>query len=104
MENGNYRSAAKVLMEVCREKPDEESKEFLYYSLGQCHFNLGQLKTAIYWSSKSLDLYKKDIATNTSFRYRKCHRDVVVFHCKLLRIDGKAAKADEIVYSLDFES
>jgi tetratricopeptide (TPR) repeat protein len=104
MERGNYRGAAIVLMEVRREKPDEENIEYLYYTLGQCHFNLGQLKTAIYWLSKSFDLYKKGITTNTNLRYRKCYRDVVEFYCKLLRIDGKAAKADKIVYNLDFES
>ena len=104
MEKKNYRGAAIVLMEVCREKPDEENIEYLYYSLGRCHFNLGQLKTAIYWLSKSYDLYKKGITTDNSLRYRNCYRDVIELYCKLLRIDGKAVKADKIVYNIDFES
>jgi tetratricopeptide (TPR) repeat protein len=104
MEKGNYRGAAIVLMEVCREKPDEENIEYLYYSLGQCHFNLGQLKTAIYWLSKSFELYTIHITTNTNLRYQKCYRDVIEFYCKLLRIDGNTAKADKIVYNIDFGS
>ena len=104
MEKRNYRGAAIVLMEVCREIPDEENKEYLFYSLGRCHFNLGQLKTAIYWLSKSFDLYKNGITTNTNPRYRRCYRDVVEFYCKLSRIDGNTAKADKIVYNLDFGS
>ncbi len=104
MEKGNYRGAAIILMEICREIPDEENFEFLYYSLGHCHYKLGQQYTAIYWLSKSRALYKKGIVTQTSQRYRKCYRDAVELYCRVLRITGDTDKADEIMYKLDFGS
>jgi len=104
MEKGNYRGAAIILMEICREIPDEENIEFLYYALGQCHYKLGQLKTSIKWLSKSYDLYQKGMVTNSSHRYLRCFRDVVELYCKALRIDGNADIADKIINDLDFGS
>ncbi len=104
MEKGDYRSAAIILRKICREIPNEENIEFLFYSLGQCHYKLGQLKTAIKWLSNSYDLYQKGIVTNTSLRYRRCYRDVVELYSKVLRISGNADTADKIINDLDFGS
>jgi hypothetical protein len=104
MEKGNYRGAAITLMEVCGLIPNSKGIEYLYYCLGQCHFRLGQLHTATYWFSMSLDLYRKGITTNTGIRYRRCYRDVIELYCKVLRIDGNAETADKVIKELDFGS
>jgi tetratricopeptide (TPR) repeat protein len=104
MEKGNFRGAAIVLMEICREVPDEENIEYLYYSLGRCHYRLGQPHSSMYWLSKSIELYKKGLASETSQRYRRCYRDAVELFCKILRIVGDVDRADTIIYKLDFGS
>jgi tetratricopeptide (TPR) repeat protein len=82
--------------------PDFENSEYLYYSLAQCHYKLGQLKTAIKWLSKSYDMYRTGVQKNNSQRYISSSRAALELYCKVLRIDGNTALADSIMNKHDW--
>lgn len=104
MELGRYESAARILESVCQENPDSPNIEYSYYSIGQCYFRLGKLKTALTWLSKSYDLYRKNIKKNRNFRYRTGYQDLIQLYCKALRIDHQIELADKIIHENDFGS
>jgi tetratricopeptide (TPR) repeat protein len=104
MELGRYKSAALILESVCQDNPDSPNIEYSYYSIGQCYFRLGELKTALIWLSKSNDLYRKNISGNRDFRYLSGYRDMLKLYCKALRIDRQNELAYKILRENEFGS
>jgi len=104
IEKENYKGAANILEKICHENTNDQNSEYVFYCLGLCHFQLGNLITAREWLTKSYDLYKKNIITDTSIRYRRWFRDLAELYCKVLRIDGSDDLADQIINDLDFGS